>query len=135
VIASAVVYSIVYKRLWVHQNVHEPLQRVAAEMTAALKANGLDVGQLEIVQDVGGAQQIVAIDVAGRPIRLLEFDVSNEAERKQVQKIRDAHSTRILGVDQPAEVEGAVAIIDFESHPAKQAILDAFHKHRAGGKQ
>jgi hypothetical protein len=135
VIASAVVYSIVSKRLWVHQNIHEPLQRIAAEMTAALKANGLDVDQPELVQQAPGAQQVVALDIAGRPIRLLEFDVSNEAGRKQVQQIRDAHSTRILGVDQPAEAEGVVAIIDFESHPSKQAILDAFHKHGPSGKQ
>jgi hypothetical protein len=134
VIAIAVVYSIVYKRLWVHQNVHEPLQRVAAEMTTALKTNGLDVGQPELAQNIGGTQQVVALDVAGRSIRLLEFDVSNEAERQQVRRIRDTHSTKELGVDQPAEVEGAIAIIDFESHPAKKAILDAFHKSGSGGK-
>jgi hypothetical protein len=53
--------------------------------------------------------------------------------QEQVQQIRDAHSTRILGVDQPAKAEGAVAIIDFESHPSsglpnERSRLDHLHR-------
>jgi hypothetical protein len=126
-IAIGVVSLIIYKRLWVHQGVHEPLQRRAAELTAALMANGLNVGEPQRADAVPGVEQVVVVDVGGRPIRLLEFDMSNDAQAKEVRHIHGAHSTTALGVEQPAEVEGAIAIIDFDKHPDKKTILDAFH--------
>jgi len=134
VIVIGVVNYIMSKRFWVHQNIHEPLQRRAAELTAELKAIGLNVGDPQLADGIPGTEQIVVLEIGGRPIRLLEFDMSNEVEKREVQHIHDAHSTRVLGVDQPAEVEGAVAIIDFETHPEKNAILGAFHKHSSSGK-
>ena len=128
VLAVVVVGLTVGKRMWVHDNIHKGLQRHAAAITAALNEKGARVTEAHVVDGVPGVVQAVALEVDGKQIRLLEFDLSKEAQAAEVKHVHEHHSTKILGAERPAEDEGGIVIIDFEDHPRKEQLLDAFHK-------
>lgn len=125
-----VVGIVVSLRLWVFRNIHEPLQQRAADITAALKAKGAQVGEPKLADSVPGVDQIVTLEIDGRPVRLLFFDQSNEAHTRELQRIHQEHKTKVLGADQPAEDEGSVIILDFENHPRKDEILESFRQRK-----
>lgn len=128
VFVTAVVGVIVAKRIWVYRNIHEPLQRRAALISAELKTKGARVGEPEVLDDVRGAEQIVSLDIDGRKVRLLELDPSKSDEANELRRIHEQHTTRLFGTEQPAEDESAIVIVDFEQHPRKGEILESFHK-------
>ncbi len=111
-------------RFWVYDNVHAPLQRRAAAMTQELKAEGARVEEPQAAEKIPGVEQVIALQVDGQRVRLLQFKSSDP----ELQRVHNDHTTRILGKDQPAEDEDVIVIIDFEDHPIKDRILKSFHK-------
>lgn len=133
ILSAVIVIGLVFgKRLWVHDNIHQSLQRRAAAITAALNEKGARVTDTHLVDGLPGVEQVVALEVDGKQIRLLEFDVSKEAQAAELKHIHEKHSTKVLGAERPAEDEGGIVIIDFEDHPRKEQLLDAFHKGGSG---
>jgi|GEM_PF-6273685 len=127
VVAIIVVCGLVLdKRIWVKENIHLPLQRRAEVFTEEMKAQGKQVGQPQLAEPVAGIRQVIVLDVDGRPVRFLELDLANEADAKELKRIQAEHTTHVLGADQPAEAEGEIVIVDFENHPLKDEILNAF---------
>ena len=134
VVVAGVAGLILSKRLWVQQNVHPGVQRSVAGITAALNASGAKVGEPQIVADIEGAEQVIALEINGKTIRLVELDVSKPHCAEEIAHIRQNRTTKTIGGVQPAEVEGAIIILDFDKHQDKAKILEAFHKPDSGGK-
>jgi hypothetical protein len=130
----AVAALIINKRLQVKKTIHEPVQQRVTALTEALNARNARVGTAEIAEDVSGVEQILVVDVDSHAIRLLELNTASETGKKEAQQIRDTHVTKLLGKEQPAEIVGSIVIVDFEKHPKKDAILEAFLKSNSGGK-
>jgi hypothetical protein len=124
----AVVAIIVAKRVWVHNMIHEPVQRQVNLMTERLKAQGVSVGEARVVDSPAGGEQVVEIDVSAKPITLIEFDPAQEPQAKELKHVHEDHKSGILGAEQAAEDNGSIVIIGYEKNPAKDKILDAFGK-------
>ena len=77
---------------------------------------------------------MVAIDVNGKAIRLVALDVTKPKCAEEIAYIREHRTSKMLAANQPAEVEGAIVILDFDKHPDREKILEAFHKAGGGSK-
>ncbi|MCE9554865.1 MAG: hypothetical protein K8T91_16035 [Planctomycetes bacterium] len=133
-IVGAVAYFILSKRASIHQAIHPTVQQQVAGITSALEANRASVGQPQIIADLEGAEQVVALDINGKTIRLVELDISKPKSAEEIAHIRQHRATKTLAAAQSAEVEGAIVILDFDKHPDQAKILEAFHKASTGGK-
>ena len=127
-VCLVVVGIIISRRMWVYKNIHQPLQERADRMAADLKAKGVTVGEPKLLEGTKDFDQAIEIVVDGSPIRLVEFDLLQETQAKELRHIHEHHPTKVLGTDQPAEDEGPIVIIGFDKHPAKSKLLEAFHK-------
>lgn len=133
-ICGGVAYFILSKRASIHRAVHPTVQQQVAGLTAALEAKRAAVGKPQIAADIEGAEQVVAIDVNGKAIRLVALDVSKPKCAEEIAYIREHRTSKMLAPNQPAEVEGAIVILDIDKHPDRERILEVFHKGVPGGK-
>ena len=133
-ICGGVAYFILSKRASIHQAVHPTVQQQVAGLTAALEAKRAAVGKPQIAADIEGAEQVVAIDVNGKAIRLVALDVTKPKCAEEIAYIREHRTSKMLAANQPAEVEGAIVILDFDKHPDREKILEVFHKSGVGSK-
>jgi hypothetical protein len=124
----AVVAIIVAKRVWVHNMIHEPVQRQVNLMADRLKAQGVSVGEARVVDSPAGGEQVVEIDISAKPVTLIEFDPAQEPQAKELMHVHEDHKSSILGAEQAAEDNGSIVITGYDKNPAKDKILDAFGK-------
>lgn len=130
-----VAFLVLGNRLWFHDTMRPAIQRQVNGLVPLLRAVGLNVSDPQVGDGIEGVEQVVVVQINGKPIRLLELDGSKDAAAKEIARIQEKGVTGLQGAEQPAEVEGVIVILDFDRHPDKEKILEAFHKKAAGAEK
>jgi len=99
-------------------------------MLGVFEAAGLRVGEPRLLDEVTFVEQVMEFDVGGSPVRILEFDLSEQSQTQGLERIHRDGTTCLFGAAPSAENNGPIVIVNPERHPSKEKPPECFRTRR-----
>jgi hypothetical protein len=108
------------------RNIASLQHRNVDELIAHLQTAGLSVGTPDELSDTLGAERRVQVLIDGRPMELLQFDLSDKAQSARVKQIRRAETLLVDNVPRPAVVNGRFVMVDLSDAAEDDDLVRSF---------
>lgn len=102
-------------------------QRTIPELIAHFKKSGLKIDKIEpVIFQIIKAQDGCVIYIDKVKVEIYKYDKRLKQQREKIEKIEENGNIFILGLDFPVRVNGSFILLNYNNHPKRYEIIQAF---------